>query len=46
VDWPVKWDVADCALNPVTEGINSSTRDMRMDFAIVGGSTDASFEKK
>jgi hypothetical protein len=41
-----KTNVANCALSPVTAGINSSTRDMRRDFAIVGGSTDASFEKK
>jgi hypothetical protein len=46
VDWSVKLDVAGCALSPVTEGINSSARDIRRDFAIVGGSSDASFEKK
>jgi hypothetical protein len=37
VDWSVRWHVAGCALNPVTEGINSSVMDMRMDFAVVGG---------
>jgi hypothetical protein len=46
MDSLVKSEIAGCALNPVTEGITSSVRDMRRDFAIGRGRTDASFEKK